>query len=78
VPFRIESESLESVREAQATRRLRNAVEAFRLTEGRWPARPEELRELGLVAAAALARPPGRPYYFAQRSDGVVLLAPER
>jgi hypothetical protein len=78
VPFRIESATLEGLREAQATRRLRNAVEAFRLAEGRWPQRPEELSERGLVAPDALARPPGRPYYFAQRSDGVVLLAPER
>jgi hypothetical protein len=78
VPFRIEGESLTSVREAQATLQLRNAVEAFRLAEGRWPARPEELRERQLVSADALARPPGRPYYFVQRSDGIVLLAPER
>jgi hypothetical protein len=78
LPFRIEGETLASVREAQATRQLSHAVEAFRLAEGRWPARIEDLLARGLVAPEVLARPAGRPYYFAQRSDGVVLLAPER
>ena len=76
LPFRIEGETLASVREAQATRQLSHAVEAFRLAEGRWPARIEDLLARGLVAPEVLARPAGRPYYFAQRSDGVVLLAP--
>ena len=66
LPFRIEGEGLTSVREAQATLQLRNAVEAFRLAEGRWPARLERAPgSVRLVAPAdALARPPGRPYYF--------------
>ena len=76
-PPRIEQQSLERLREAYATRRLRNAMDAYRLAEGRWPASLDELERGGFLGADALAAPEGRPYYSSNRDDGVVLLAPE-
>jgi hypothetical protein len=76
--FYIEHATLSSVREAHATRRIRNAVEAYRMAEGRWPAQLSELPSQGLLESEALAPPAGRPYYSMNREDGVVLLAPER
>ena len=74
---RIERQSLEWLREAYATRRLRNAVDAYRLAEGHWPATLERVARRGYLDEEALAAPEGRPYYSANRDDGVVLLAPE-
>jgi hypothetical protein len=76
-PLRIEPRSLERLREAYATRRLRNAMDAYRLAEGDWPASLDGLVRRGYLGAEALAAPEGRPYYSANRDDGVVLLAPE-
>lgn len=75
--FPIEQTGLEKVREAQATRRIRNAVEAYRLAEGRWPSGLAELEKRGLVRPEALAPPAGRPYYSVNREGGFVILAPE-
>ena len=57
---------------------LRAAVEAHRFAEGRWPARLGELASRGYVPDDALTDAKGRPYYYAAREDGFVLLAPER
>jgi hypothetical protein len=76
--FSIERTALGKVREAYATRRIRNAVEAYRLAEGRWPSRLAELEKRGLVGPEALAAPAGRPYYSMNREGGFVILAPER
>ena len=76
--FPIERPSLESLREAFATRRIRNAVDSFVVAEGRWPEDLEALEQEGLLDSAALAPPPGRPYYSAKREDRLVVLAPER
>jgi hypothetical protein len=65
------------LQEAYATRRVRNAVDAYRLTQGHWPAEVSELPSRGYLDPDALAAPPGRPYYSAIRDDGVVFLAPE-
>ncbi|MGH0032005.1 MAG: DUF4388 domain-containing protein [Myxococcota bacterium] len=73
----IERGSLERLREAHATRRVRHAIDAFRLTEGRWPDVFRDLPSRGYLDADALAAPPGRPYYSVNRDDGVVFLAPE-
>jgi hypothetical protein len=73
----IERAGLESLREGHATRRLSAALDTFRLLEGRWPQRLDELASEGVVDAAALAAPEGRPYYSSHREDGVILLAPE-
>jgi hypothetical protein len=75
--FRIEHATLASVREAHATRRIRNALEAYRMAEGGWPPQLSELAKRGLLESEALAPPAGRPYYSMNREDGVVLLAPE-
>jgi hypothetical protein len=76
--FPIERPSLESLREAHATRRISNAVESFVAAEGRWPADLEALEDGGFLDAHALAPPPGRPYYFSKREGRLVVLAPER
>ena len=65
------------LREAYATRRVRNALDAYRLNQGRWPSEVSELPTRGYLDREALAAPPGRPYYSANRDDGVVFLAPE-
>jgi len=74
----IEQATLSNVRDAYATRRIRNALEAYRMIEGRWPSRLSEIGSQGLLDPDALAAPAGRPYYSMNREDGVVLLAPER
>jgi hypothetical protein len=74
----IEQATLSNVREVYATRRIRNALEAYRMAEGRWPSRLSEIASQGLLDPDALAAPAGRPYYSMNREDGVVLLAPER
>jgi hypothetical protein len=76
-PPRIERQSLAWLREAYATRHLRNAVDAYHLAEGHWPATLERVARRGFVSEEALAAPQGRPYYSSNRDDGVVLLAPE-
>ena len=58
--------------------RLRAAVEAHRFAEGRWPERLESLVDRGYLPATALTDEQGRPYYYANRDDDFVLLAPER
>ena len=69
---------LASVRESYATRRVRNAVELFRLSEGRWPDRLGELEAWEQFESNELAAPSGRPYYAANRDDGFYVLAPDR
>lgn len=69
---------LEALREDYAARGVRHALEAYRLADGRWPGALTELAARGLLDAAALAHPEGRPYYYVEREDGAVLLAPER
>jgi len=76
-PPRIEGEALDRLREAYATRRVRNAIDAYRLVEGEWPTTLDVLWKRGFVEEAALAAPSGRTYYSAWRDDGVVFLAPE-
>jgi hypothetical protein len=76
--FSIEQTALGKAREAYATRRIRNAIEAYRLAEGRWPSQLGELEKRGLVEREALAAPAGRPYYSLNREGGFVILAPER
>ena len=76
--FPIKPVELASVRESYATRRVRNAIELFRLSEGRWPDRLGELEERELFESNELAAPSGRPYYSANRDDGFYVLAPER
>jgi hypothetical protein len=76
--FSIHRAPLESVRQSFAERRVRNALESYRFIEGRWPRLLLQLEERGLLANDALASSAGRPYYYVQREDGAVLLAPER
>ncbi len=73
----IEERSVEWLREAYATRRIRNALDAYRLGTGEWPRALEDLPERGYIDPGALAAPAGRPYYSVNRADGFVFLAPE-
>ncbi|NNL65162.1 MAG: hypothetical protein HKP30_02865, partial [Myxococcales bacterium] len=77
-PFEIHRDPLASARAAYDVEQLRAAVEAHRFAEGRWPERLGELAARGYVPDDALTDAKGRPYYYAAREDGFVLLAPER
>jgi hypothetical protein len=70
--FPIERSPLAAARAAHAARGLRHALAAERFATGSFPA------SLDALAGAAMASPGTRPYYYALRSDGAVLLAPER
>jgi hypothetical protein len=66
---------------AQATfeaRRLRNALEVHRYLWQRWPDSLEGVAETGWELGSALAAPGAPPYYYRQRGDEVLLLAPDR
>jgi hypothetical protein len=69
---------LDLVRDDYATLRVSHALEAYRLGSGRWPDRLFELSDQGILPPEQLASEEGRPYYYAKRADGAVLLAPER
>jgi len=69
--------AIERAAELEQMRELRKLAEVFQLLELRWPATLEELRARGLVDAAALASPRGRPYPSQGPVDGLVLLAPD-
>jgi hypothetical protein len=73
--FAIRRDALAAARAAYAARRVRHALEDHRLATGR---HPRELAELRALPPGALASPGGRPYYYAPRDAGAVLLAPER
>lgn len=75
--FAVPRDGLEGARRAWAALRVRHALESFRFARGHWPA---DLSELGARPGSetALARPQGRPYYYARREEGPVILAPER
>jgi len=76
--YGIRATALDLVRDGYATLRVRHALEAYRLTNGQWPARLTQLAESGLLPAEALASDQGRPYYYVERAEGAVLPAPER
>ena len=73
--FAIRRDALATARAAYAARRVRHALEDHRLATGRYP---RDLAELRALPPDALASPGGRPYYYAPRDAGAVLLAPER
>ena len=60
------------------TRRLLHAVEAQRYITGSWPRDLARRDETGLLGRETLAPASARPYYYAVREGGVLLLAPER
>jgi hypothetical protein len=74
----ISASMFDLVRDNYATLRVSHALEAYRLRDGRWPDRLFELADQGILPAEQLASEQGRPYYYAKRADGAVLLAPER
>ncbi len=74
----ISASVLDLVRDNYATLRVSHALEAYRLGRGHWPDRLFELSDQGILPPEQLASEQGRPYYYAKRVDGAVLLAPER
>jgi hypothetical protein len=70
--------ALELVQDDYATLRVSHALEAYRFSSGRWPERLAQLSERGILTPDELASEEGRPYYYAKRAEGAVLLAPER
>jgi hypothetical protein len=70
--------TLATLREDYAVRAVRNALEAYRLTHGRWPDQLDELAREGLIAPETLATLGGRAYYSVRRDQGPIFLAPER
>jgi len=71
------SAPLEDARSAFETRRMRNALEAYRLARGVWPERLDDLVSEGFLDPAALTPASGRPYYYARHGDDFLLLPPE-
>jgi hypothetical protein len=76
--LRIEGATLAAARDSFETRRLRNALDAWRAGRGSWPERLDTLAAEGWLDAAALTSATGAPYYYRRSADGVVLLSPER
>ena len=70
--------TLAALREDYAVRAVRNALEAYRLTHGRWPEQLDELSAAGLITPETLATLGGRAYYSLDRDQGPIFLAPER
>jgi len=66
------------VRDDFAALRVQHAIEEYRFARGAWPAQLGQLQERGILGAEELASEEGRPYYYAVRAEGAVLLAPER
>ena len=58
-------------------RRLRNAVEAYRFAQGRWPASLAELDAFSDPADRSMAPSGGHEYYYAHRGETFLVLAPE-
>jgi hypothetical protein len=76
--FTLRRNEMEALRVAYDARRVRYALEAHRFVEGRWPESLPDLEARGLLVEGSLAARQGRPYYYVEREDGALLLAPER
>ena len=72
--FAIARSPIAAARAEHAARGLRHVVLAERFESGVWPSSLEGLS----AARGPMAALGGRPYYHASRTDGAVLLAPER
>jgi hypothetical protein len=70
--------TLATLREDYAVRAVRNALEAYRLTDGRWPDQLDDLASAGLIARETLATLGGRAYYSLHPDQGATFLAPPR
>ncbi len=74
--FELPNSALARARSRVDRVRVRRAIEAFRLAEGRWPRELRELVEAGVLPGGALTAPSGEPYYYRVDGDGIVLLPP--
>ena len=76
--FPIVRSPLEDAREVFHKGRLRHRLETEHLLSGAWPQEARADRPAGGEGADALTGGHGDAYYYAQRGNGIVLLAPER
>jgi hypothetical protein len=76
--FALQRAPIADARAAWAALRVRRALEAHRFIDGGWPDSLAALEERGLLEEGSLAAREGRPYYYVERDDGALLLAPER
>ncbi len=58
-------------------RRLRHAVEAYRFAFDEWPSELSDLQDLSADGAWTMAPGEGRQYYYRQRGETFLVLAPE-
>ncbi|MCZ6781739.1 MAG: DUF4388 domain-containing protein [Proteobacteria bacterium] len=70
--------AFERARQAFEKRRLRHAIEAHRFLTGSWPDTLARLEGGTPLPDGALTSSSGPAYYYVQREDGVLLLAPLR
>jgi hypothetical protein len=73
----LQPDPLAAARARSTALRLRNAVEAFRFAEGRWPGQLEELGARGWTPSPAMAGDPASPYPLEVSGAGLGVLAPE-
>ncbi len=71
-----EISALEEARDVFGVLRVRNAIDAYRFSEGEWPRDLVALQRRGLLPADALTAENGRAYYYERFDDGVRVLAP--
>jgi hypothetical protein len=76
--FPIPASPLALVHDDYATLRVSHALEAYRFGVGHWPRTLAQLSVRGILTPDRLASEQGRPYYYVERAEGAVLLAPER
>ncbi len=70
--------ALAEARSAFETRRVRDALEAYRLARGVWPDHLDDLVSEGFLDRGALTPASGRPYYYVRHGEDFLLLPPER
>ncbi len=76
--FPITRAPLEDARSVFEKRRVQHVLEAQHLLTGHWPSDLAGNDPTGLLGGDALTPRGAAPYYYAQREEGVLLLAPER
>jgi len=76
--YRLERSTLDTLRQDYRMRAARHALEAYRLSRGRWPDRLADLESTHMLDPDVLAALQGRAYYSARGKQGPIFLAPER
>ena len=77
LPAGLLADPLVAARASGLALRLRNASEAYRFAEGRWPADLDALAAQGWTTPPAMAGDAASPYPLDVSGAGVTVLAPE-